>query len=105
MRREGTIERQLRFWQRCRPASNYLPGVPNAAERILESAPLKVPLDRNLPRLGNFGFVFLHTAEPERVMEYYENNIEAGYFQPISTAWFRRPSATLTNPVRSPNTG
>jgi hypothetical protein len=70
------------------PAANYLPGVLNAAERILESAPVKAPLDPNLPRLGNLGFVLLYTAEPERVMEYYENNLAAGYFQPISTTFF-----------------
>jgi tetratricopeptide (TPR) repeat protein len=72
-------------------AANYLPGLLEAAARTLESAPAKQTPD-SLPRLGNLGFIYLHVGAPERVMEYYESNLQAGYFQPISTTWFWHPS-------------
>lgn len=69
---------------------NYAPGVLEGAARLLEAAPAKAPPDA--PRLGNLGWIFLFTGAPERVFEYYESNLGAGYFQPISTTWFWHPS-------------
>jgi adenylate cyclase len=73
------------------PATNYPPGMLESAAKLLEGAPAKLPPD-SLPRLGNLGFVFLHVGAPERVLEYYEGNLQAGYYQPISSTWFWHPS-------------
>ena len=70
------------------PATNYAPGILEAAAHLLETAPSKPKSAQDLPRLGNLGFVYLHAGAPERVMEYYESNLRAGYFQPISSTWF-----------------
>jgi TolB-like protein len=72
--------------------ANYGPGVLEAAAHLLETAPAKTASPQTLPKLGNLGFVYLHLSAPERVMEYYEANYQAGYFQPISTTWFWHPS-------------
>ncbi len=71
---------------------NYVPGVIDAAAWALESAPAKLENPESLPRLGNLGWVFLYVGAPERTFEYYESNLAAGYFQPISTTWFWHPS-------------
>jgi hypothetical protein len=34
----------------------------------------------------------MHVGAPERVLEFYEDEIRAGYFQPISTTWFWHPT-------------
>jgi len=74
------------------PATNYGPGLLESAAHLLETAPTKTASPESLPRLGNLGFVYLHIGAPERALEYYESNYEAGYFQPISTTWFWHPS-------------
>ena len=50
-------------------------------------APSRTAAPENLPRLGNLAFVYLHAGAPERVLEFYEAALQAGYFQPISTTW------------------
>jgi TolB-like protein/tetratricopeptide (TPR) repeat protein len=77
--------------------NNYAPGVLEAAAKLLESAPAKAADPASLPRLNILGWVYLYVGAPDRVMEYYENNLAAGYFQPISTTWFWHPTYT---PVR-----
>ena len=72
-------------------AANYVPGMLESAARTLESAPAKAAPD-SLPRVGNLAFVYLHAGAPERVLDFYEGNIEAGYFQPITTTFFWHPS-------------
>ena len=72
--------------------TNYLPGMTEAAARMLDSAPSRAVLPDSLPKLGNLGFVYMHVGAPERVMEFYEDEVRAGYFQPISTTWFWHPS-------------
>jgi len=74
------------------PASSYPPGMTEAAAKILESAPAKAAAPAELPRLGNLSFAYLHAGAPERVLEFYEDEIKGGYFQPISTTWFWHPS-------------
>ena len=37
-------------------------------------------------------FAYMHVGAPERVLEFYEDEVRAGYFQPISTTWFWHPS-------------
>jgi TolB-like protein len=74
------------------PASNYPAGMTEAAAKILESAPAKAAAPDALPRIGNLSFAYMHVGAPERVLEFYEDEIRAGYFQPISTTWFWHPS-------------
>jgi TolB-like protein len=74
------------------PATSYPPGMTEAAARILESAPAKAASAAALPRLGNLSFAYMHVGAPERVLEFYEDEISADYFQPISTTWFWHPS-------------
>jgi len=74
------------------PASNYPAGMMEAAARILDSAPAKAADIAALPRLGNLSFAYMHVGAPERVLEFYEDEIKGDYFQPISTTWFWHPS-------------
>jgi TolB-like protein/tetratricopeptide (TPR) repeat protein len=74
------------------PAASYPPGMTEAAAKILESAPAKATAPAELPRLGNLSFAYMHVGAPERVLEFYEDEIKGGYFQPISTTWFWHPT-------------
>jgi len=73
------------------PAS-YPPGMTEAAAKILDSAPARAAAPAALPRLGNLSFAYLHVGAPERVLEFYEDEVKGGYFQPISTTWFWHPT-------------
>jgi len=70
------------------PAQNYPAGMLETAARTLDSAPAKAAAPAALPRLGNMSFAYMHVGAPERVLEFYEDEIKGGYFQPISTTWF-----------------
>jgi adenylate cyclase len=72
--------------------STYPPGMTEAAAKILDSAPVRAAAPAELPRLGNLGFAFMHVGAPERVLEFYEDEIKGNYFQPISTTWFWHPT-------------
>ena len=74
------------------PASNYPPGMTEAAAQILESAPAKAAAPAALPRIGNLSFAYMHVGAPERVLEFYQDEISADYFQPISATWFWHPT-------------
>jgi TolB-like protein len=74
------------------PATNYSSGVTEAAAKILESAPAKATSPATLPRIGNMSFAYMHVGAPERVLEFYEDELRGGYFQPISTTWFWHPT-------------
>jgi adenylate cyclase len=74
------------------PAANYPAGMAEAAAKILESAPAKSAAPDTLPRIGNLSFAYMHVGAPERVLEFYEDEISAGYFQPISATWFWHPT-------------
>ncbi len=74
------------------PAASYPPGMTEAAAKILELAPAKAAAPAEMPRLGNLSFAYLHVGAPERVLEFYEDEIKGGYFQPISTTWFWHPT-------------
>jgi TolB-like protein len=74
------------------PAANYPAGMTEAAARILESAPVKAAAPADLPRLGNLSFAYMHVGAPERVLEFYEDEVRGDYFQPISTTWFWHPT-------------
>lgn len=74
------------------PATNYVPGMLENAARVLDAAPTKAATPAALPRLGNMSFAYMHVGAPERVLEFYEDEVKAGYFQPISTTWFWHPT-------------
>ena len=74
------------------PATSYPAGMTEAAAKILESAPAKTTSPDTLPRVGNLSFVYMHVGAPERVLEFYEDEISANYFQPISATWFWHPT-------------
>lgn len=74
------------------PASNYPPGMTEAAAKILESAPAKAVSPESLPRIGNMSFAYRHVGAPERVLEFYEDEVRGNYFQPISATWFWHPT-------------
>jgi adenylate cyclase len=74
------------------PATNYPPGMTEAAARILESAPAKAAAPESLPRIGNMSFAYRHVGAPERVLEFYEDEVRGNYFQPISATWFWHPT-------------
>jgi len=74
------------------PATNYPAGMTEAAAKILESAPARSAEPRQLPRIGNLSFAYMHVGAPERVLEFYEDEIRADYFQPISATWFWHPT-------------
>jgi TolB-like protein len=74
------------------PASNYPPGMLEAAAKILDSAPAKAADPAALPRVGNLSFAYMHVGAPERVLEFYEDEIAGDYFQPISSTWFWHPT-------------
>jgi TolB-like protein len=73
------------------PAS-YPPGMTEAAAKILDSAPARAAAPAALPRLGNLSFAYMHVGAPERVLEFYEDEVKGDYFQPISTTWFWHPT-------------
>jgi TolB-like protein len=74
------------------PATNYPSGMTEAAARILESAPAKAAAPESLPRVGNMSFAYRHVGAPERVLEFYEDEVRGNYFQPISATWFWHPT-------------
>jgi hypothetical protein len=74
------------------PASNYPAGMLEAAAKILELAPVKAAAPAALPRIGNMSFAYMHVGAPERVLEFYEDEVRGDYFQPISATWFWHPT-------------
>jgi adenylate cyclase len=74
------------------PATNYPPGMAEAAAKILESAPAKAAAPAALPRIGNLSFAYMHVGAPERVLEFYQDEVTGDYFQPISSTWFWHPT-------------
>jgi hypothetical protein len=88
------------------PATNYPAGMLEGAAKTLESAPAEAAAPAALPRLGNMSFAYMHVGAPERVLEFYEDEIKAGYFQPISTTWFWHPTyAAVRKTERFPYCG
>ena len=61
------------------PTWNYPPGMLEAAATVLDSAPTKAAAPAALPRLGNMSFAYMHVGAPERVLEFYEDEIAGRY--------------------------
>src|SRR5215510_685153 len=74
------------------PATNYPSGMTEAAAKVLESAPAKAAAPEGLPRIGNMSFAYRHVGAPERVLEFYEDEVRGNYFLPISATWFWHPT-------------
>jgi adenylate cyclase len=74
------------------PATNYPAGMTEAAATILDSAPVKAATPATLPRIGNMSFAYMHVGAPERVLEFYQDEVSGDYFQPISATWFWHPT-------------
>ncbi len=57
--------------------------------RLLRTAPAKYPSPQDLPRLADGGFAYLHIGAPDRALEIYEEQGEAGSFNGphISVLW------------------
>ena len=62
------------------PATNYPPGMAEAAAKILESAPAKAAAPAALPRIGNMSFAYMHVGAPERVLEFYQDEVKRRLF-------------------------
>lgn len=73
------------------PQTNWPDGLLEKAAKLLDTAPAQNP-PHSMPALGSLSFTFLHVGAPERVLEYYEDEVKGGYFQPISATWFWHPS-------------
>jgi TolB-like protein len=68
------------------PAGTFLLGTIEDAVRLLRSAPSPAPSPQALPPLGTLDFVYLHVGAPERVLDFYESNANAGFAVAIFTA-------------------
>lgn len=56
-----------------------LPGVKEAAADLIRSAPRQAAAPEGLPRLGWFNFVYAYVGALDRMLEFYEDGLEAGY--------------------------
>ena len=68
------------------PAGIFEQGTVENAERLLRAAPARAASPESLPRLGSLEFVYLHIGAPERVLDFYEGGIAAGFSVAIFTA-------------------
>jgi hypothetical protein len=71
--------------------------VTKAAARLLRTAPAKAASSAALPGLGGLSWAYLFVGAPDRLLDYYERNIEAGYNFGLSaqTTW-----GPLAAPIR-----
>ncbi|HYK80795.1 MAG TPA: hypothetical protein VEU95_14270, partial [Micropepsaceae bacterium] len=65
------------------------------AADLLRTAPAKAVLPQIIPRLGFLNFVYLHIGASDRVLAFYEGNVQAGYLISASTALLWHPSYSL----------
>ncbi len=91
----GDTEKAIAMLQPFRPGRTLelaivlaAAGRYQGAAKILESAPAKAASPESLPRIGNMSFAYRHVGAPERVLEFYEDEVRGNYFQPISATWF-----------------
>jgi len=68
--------------------------------RLLRAAPAKSPSPQVLPGLGGLGFVYLYAGAPERVLEWVERNVEAGYNPPYTLLLWHTSHAPARKPER-----
>jgi len=51
-----------------------------ASIRLLRNAPKSTDQVRTLPALGNQSYIYLHVGAPQRVLDYYESSLKAGFY-------------------------
>jgi tetratricopeptide (TPR) repeat protein len=73
------------------PPPNVPVGVLEEEVHLLRAAPATAASPLSLPPLGLAGWIYLYVGAPNRVLDYYENGIEAGYFLAIETARLWHP--------------
>lgn len=65
----------------------YLPGVAEAAARLLRTAPAVAASPDTLPRLGEYlDFVYLAVGAPGRVLDFHEDRLKLNFRTPLNTA-------------------
>jgi TolB-like protein len=74
------------------PSMTYLPGTVDEAGRLLRAAPASAASQQSLPHLGLLGFIYLYVGAPNRVLEFYESNVQAGYLIPSYAILLWHPS-------------
>jgi hypothetical protein len=77
------------------PSGALLQGTVEDAIRLLRIAPKPNGSPQSLPRLGILGFVYFHVGAPERTLEFFERNVQAGYI-------LGNGSSLLWHPVYAP---
>jgi adenylate cyclase len=73
-------------------STTYLPGVAEAASRLLRTAPTVAASPETLPRLGEYlDFVYLAVGAPSRVLDFHEDRLRLNFRVPLNTAilWAR----------------
>ena len=70
----------------------FAPGTVEEAARLLRTAPARAVSPQTLPRLGGLGFVYPYVGAPNRVLEFHEDNIKAGYSLGANTSLLWQPS-------------
>ena len=74
------------------PGNEHHQEMIGEAVRLLRTAPAKIASPQTLPRLGSLGFAYLYVGAPNRVLEFYEDNVEVGYFPGVFVALLWHPS-------------
>jgi TolB-like protein len=68
-------------------STTYLPGVAEAAARLLRTAPTGAASPNTLPRLGEYlDFVYLAVGAPGRVLDFHEDRLALNFRVPLNTA-------------------
>ena len=68
-------------------SDTYLPGVADAAVRLLRSAPTIAASPQSLPRLGQYlEFVYLAVGAPSRVLDSHEASLKLNFLEPVTVA-------------------
>ncbi len=60
-------------------SNNIPPAIVEDAARLLRTASTVATSSRSLPRLGELGFVYIYAGAPDRLLEFHEGNVRAGY--------------------------
>jgi TolB-like protein len=74
------------------PSGIFPLGRVETAERLLRTAPTAAASPQTLPPLGGLSWVYLYVGASDRVPEFYEGNIDAGYTLTMDTAKLWHPS-------------
>ena len=61
------------------PSGIYLPEAMDGAARLLRAAPAQAASPQIIPSGGSLGFVSLYVGAPNKVLDYFERLVEAGY--------------------------